>query len=290
MLSIVTELGVDSGVGLLLANFGAAFGAGLWRLLLIPLDTCKTVLQVDGLQGFNRLVHRVRLGQVGGLYAGAYASGLATMVGHYPWFTTFNFLNKAVQVPAGVFAKLSRSAFIGLCSSLVSDVCTNWIRVVKTLKQTQASADTNSQAKPLLTYAQVVRSLLSTGSMQSFLFRGLKTRVIANGAQSIVFTVCWRYLQDLNKQSSTSAPPPAAPPAGGAAAASAVAAASPDTISAAPDQKYAGSGVHGEENGVENDEDNDGSGTGLERALSTPAADATAESESVDNSQLERQN
>jgi hypothetical protein len=29
-----------------LANFGAAAAAGLWRLFIVPLDTCKTVLQV----------------------------------------------------------------------------------------------------------------------------------------------------------------------------------------------------------------------------------------------------
>lgn len=30
---------------------------------------------------------------MGTLYTGAYASALATAVGHYPWFSTFNWLN-----------------------------------------------------------------------------------------------------------------------------------------------------------------------------------------------------
>jgi hypothetical protein len=58
------QIGVDTSIGLLLANFGAAMAAGVWRLLLIPLDTCKTVLQVEGANGFARLVRRVRRGEV----------------------------------------------------------------------------------------------------------------------------------------------------------------------------------------------------------------------------------
>lgn len=33
--------------------------ASLMRVALMPIDTCKTVLQVDGSQGFQRLVKRV---------------------------------------------------------------------------------------------------------------------------------------------------------------------------------------------------------------------------------------
>jgi hypothetical protein len=33
--------------------------AGLWRLFIMPLDTCKTVLQVDGNKGFNIILSKV---------------------------------------------------------------------------------------------------------------------------------------------------------------------------------------------------------------------------------------
>lgn len=47
--------------------------AALWRILLMPLDTCKTVLQVEGQRGFNMLLSQVLTnGNIGRLYQGAF--------------------------------------------------------------------------------------------------------------------------------------------------------------------------------------------------------------------------
>ena len=100
MLSLTAQTGVTGALALGAATGAASLAAGLWRLLIMPLDTCKTVLQVQGSEGFATIVARVRLGQVGALYTGAVAAGAAAALGHYPWFATFNYLNKAVAVPA----------------------------------------------------------------------------------------------------------------------------------------------------------------------------------------------
>ena len=42
----------------------ASLIVGVWRMLLMPIDTCKTVLQVDGKNGFRNLLRKVRGGQV----------------------------------------------------------------------------------------------------------------------------------------------------------------------------------------------------------------------------------
>lgn len=34
--------------------------AGLWRFFIMPLDTCKTVLQVEGNKGFSVIVSKVQ--------------------------------------------------------------------------------------------------------------------------------------------------------------------------------------------------------------------------------------
>lgn len=63
----------------------------------------------------------------------------ATFVGHYPWFATFNFLNEKLPQPKNPDSKvqvLARRAVMGFVSSIVSDTCSNSIRVVKTTRQT----------------------------------------------------------------------------------------------------------------------------------------------------------
>jgi hypothetical protein len=64
----------------------AGFVVGLWRMLLVPIDTCKTVLQVDSVEGFRYLMRRVKAGKIGVLsYQRAIANALSAFVGHYPW-------------------------------------------------------------------------------------------------------------------------------------------------------------------------------------------------------------
>lgn len=48
-------------------------------------DTTKTIMQVEGKQGFPALVKKVRLKGPTVLYHGAMAAYSATFVGHYPW-------------------------------------------------------------------------------------------------------------------------------------------------------------------------------------------------------------
>jgi hypothetical protein len=51
----------------------------------MPIDTCKTVLQVDSKEGFRNLMRRVKAGKISVLYQGAIANAMSSMVGHYPW-------------------------------------------------------------------------------------------------------------------------------------------------------------------------------------------------------------
>lgn len=58
---------------------------GIARMLLMPIDTCKTVLQVDSRDGFRSLLRRLRAGHIGVLYQGAFASAISSIAGHFPW-------------------------------------------------------------------------------------------------------------------------------------------------------------------------------------------------------------
>lgn len=164
--------------------------AGVWRLLIMPLDTCKTVLQVDGARGFQQLMDKVAGGNILALYSGALATILATVVAHYPWFFVHNVLDAMLAVPTNTAGLLLRSAVIGFSASAVSDTVSNSIRVVKTVKQT-AAGDAGAAG---LTYDAVIRKVLAEGGVKGLFGRGLLTRILANGIQSMLFTVIWKYL------------------------------------------------------------------------------------------------
>jgi hypothetical protein len=59
-----------------------------FRIILTPIDTLKTTLQVQGAGGTSLLRQRVKTNGVGSLWWGAIATAAATFVGHYPWFAT----------------------------------------------------------------------------------------------------------------------------------------------------------------------------------------------------------
>jgi len=69
------------------ANAEGTSAAG-FRIILTPIDTLKTTLQVQGAGGATLLRQRIKTNGVGSLWWGAIATAAATFVGHYPWFAT----------------------------------------------------------------------------------------------------------------------------------------------------------------------------------------------------------
>ena len=140
----------------------ATAAASLWRLAFTPLDMFKTTLQVEGASAYGlllRKVEEVRTGrdstshlfrfaanpcyffvacslslQLGPavLWTGALGNAVASFVGSYPWFLTFNLLDSRLP-PSNLVV---RAAIMGLVSTCLSDALSNSIRVIKTVKQT----------------------------------------------------------------------------------------------------------------------------------------------------------
>lgn len=169
-------------------TLAASLSAGLFRIALMPIDTVKTIMQVEGKNGLPALANKLKLGGPSVLFHGALAASAATFVGHYPWFAVYNTLNAYLPRYEDELAKkLLRSAFMGFCSSFVSDICSNSIRVVKTAKQTTTVP---------MTYTQVVKMIVEKEGVKGLFFRGLGTKLISNGIQGIAFSVLWRLGQD----------------------------------------------------------------------------------------------
>lgn len=156
----------------------------------MPVDACKTILQVEGKDGLQKLRAKIKVGGPGVLFHGALGAMSATFVGHYPWFYTYNKLNEKLPIydrKTELPMFLLRNALIGFCSSAISDTCSNSIRVIKTTKQTSTVP---------ISYMSAVTTTIAKDGISGLLFRGLVTKIISNGCQGILFSVLWRLGQD----------------------------------------------------------------------------------------------
>lgn len=161
--------------------------AALWRILIMPVDSLKTNMQVNGAKGIQILKNNIKTNNIFVLYNGAMAASSATFVGHFPWFFTYNYLNSTLPTYSNdTILKFARNGFIGFSASIVSDTCSNSLRAIKTTKQTY---DNN------ISYAKAVDLIVKKDGIKGLFFRGLQTRIIANGLQSSLFTITWKYFE-----------------------------------------------------------------------------------------------
>ena len=165
----------------------ASVAASAFRILLMPIDTVKTMMQVEGSRGIATLKDKMQTSGPRVLFHGAAAASVATLVGHYPWFATYNYLNQRIQVPTHPKEKLLRNAFIGFVSSVVSDTCSNSVRIVKTTRQT-IHEETS--------YTKIIKMIVDKDGWGGLFGRGLKTKIMTNGLQGMLFSVYWKMGQD----------------------------------------------------------------------------------------------
>lgn len=167
-------------------TIAASAAAAGFRIVLMPIDTVKTTMQVTG--KFSAVVDKVKANGAPVLYHGSLAAASATFVGHYPWFFTYNYLGENLPKQDTQLGELGRRAIMGFCSSAVSDTCSNSIRVVKVYKQSYKEA---------ISYPQVVRNIISESGVKGLFFRGLETKILANGLQGILFSVLWKQFEEV---------------------------------------------------------------------------------------------
>lgn len=112
----------------------------------------------------------------------------ATYVGHFPWFATFNYLDSNLPEYDDTIKIFSRNGLIGFCSSAISDTCSNSIRVLKTTRQTYETP---------ISYIEAAKNIIKNDGLGSLFGRGLKTRIIANGLQGMMFTILWKSMMEI---------------------------------------------------------------------------------------------
>merc|ERR1711935_312317 len=164
----------------------ASATAASMRILLMPIDTVKTTMQVEGKDGVKMLRQKIAKSPTALWHGSAGAVG-ATFAGHYPWFATYNILQEKIPPADTTLSKLGRNAVIGFTSSVVSDTVSNSIRVLKTYRQTSGEN---------ISYAQCARNVIEQDGVMGLMGRGLKTRILANGMQGLMFSVLWKFFDE----------------------------------------------------------------------------------------------
>eukprot|EP00041_Stephanoeca_diplocostata_P009209 m.140064 g.140064 ORF g.140064 m.140064 type:complete len:305 (+) comp17650_c0_seq5:100-1014(+) len=184
-----------SGIPVAIVTILASVTAGLWRIAISPIDMLKTTLQVEGPRGLITLEKKVFKEGISILFSGALGSWAATTVGHYPWFYTYNKLDRVLPKSFGNtrIGKLTRNAFVGLVAGIISDCVSNSIRVVKTVKQT-APTD--------IGYADAFNQVVKEEGFEGLFLRGLSIKIISNAISSILFTILWKYFMERWQQRS----------------------------------------------------------------------------------------
>lgn len=186
MLTLLNSMDQTKDLSVGLKTVAASGAAAGFRIILMPIDTVKTTMQVTG--SFQNVISKIKKSGPTVLYHGSLASASATFVGHYPWFFTYNFLSEKIPKQETQLAELGRRAILGFCSSAVSDTCSNSIRVVKVYKQSSTES---------ISYPQVVRNVIEESGLRGLFFRGLETKILANGMQGILFSILWKQFEEV---------------------------------------------------------------------------------------------
>ncbi|KAI9104796.1 mitochondrial carrier [Phlyctochytrium arcticum] len=169
-------------------TLGASVTAASFRMVLTPIDTLKTTMQTQGDKGMKVLRERIGLYGIRSLWYGALASAAATFVGHAPWFMVYNELNARIPEQETTAKKLGRRALIGFSASVVSDTISNSLRVIKTYRQVNETR---------VSYVEAAKAVIAKDGVQGLFGRGLKTRILTNGLQGIMFSVLWKMFEDM---------------------------------------------------------------------------------------------
>ena len=176
-LNIGVKTGIASGV------------ASSMEYKFMPLDTIKTMLQVsERKKGITCIEKKYKMGGPSIFYHGAFGAFGATYMGYFPWYYTFNLLNEKIpEYKDNELKRLSRNATIGFSASVVSDCTSNSMRVIKTSKQ--------SYYRPI-SYIGIINKIIEKDGIIGLMGRGLKTRILSNALQGMMFSVLWKFFMD----------------------------------------------------------------------------------------------
>jgi len=177
----------ETSVPLAVKTIFASATAASFRVVIMPLDSWKTIKQVEGKDGLQILLNKAKT-HPSAFFHGGTTVFLVTIGGHYPFWFTRNKLTEALPPFDFQHGKYVRNACIGFFSSVVSDTICNPMRVLKVMRQTSAEP---------VGYIAAGRKICEREGLLGLWGRGLKTRIMSNGIQGSVFMVLWNVMVEL---------------------------------------------------------------------------------------------
>ena len=157
-----------------------------YRSLLMPLDVVKTNFQVKGDAAMKNIRKQMKKRGIYYLWNGTVPQCTATMVGHFPWYFTYNYLNNITSCCNLYSYELIKQGMIGFTASFSADVFVNGFKVLKTTRQT---------VLPDASYREVFMTILKNEGILGF-YRGFKTKILINGCNGMLFSVFWKIFKD----------------------------------------------------------------------------------------------
>ena len=154
--------------------------SSIWRINLMPIDTLDVSLQVEGKNAKKILLNKLKTNGPSILYYGGLGWTFTNIVGNFTWFYTYRYLDKYTD------NSILHNSLQGICCSLVSDISTNPIRVLKTYKQSYPEK---------ISYSDAYKKITNECGVTNYLFRGLYSRMLFHGLQNAIFVVLWKEIE-----------------------------------------------------------------------------------------------
>lgn len=159
--------------------------SSITKLCVLPIDTLDVFLQVEGNKGANTLYNKTKNHGIKVLYYGASPWLLNNFIGTFVWFGVHNYLDTKYTNDFNGYFNM-KNGFIGLSASITTDLLTNPLRILKIYKQSN---------KQNISYKTTINDIIKEKGINELVLRGLKTRLLIHGIQSIIFNVIWKNLE-----------------------------------------------------------------------------------------------
>ena len=160
-----------------------------YKLALTPLDTLSTNYHIYGKKAHTTIAHHVNIYGYHYLFSGGSTILTLNLLSNTVWFYTYMYLDiafKPLYKDSTTTTNIYLYGIQGLLASVMSDITTNPIRVLKTYKQTHA---TN------ISYIDGIKDIVNKTNITNFFIRGLSSRLFIHGIQSSLFVILWKKIE-----------------------------------------------------------------------------------------------
>jgi len=163
--------------GVMVATFGAC-----WRLGTAPLDTWKVTAQVHGTLSQRIFAQRFRVSGLLDLWSGTLAMFILIWCSSLPWWTVYNSILEYWPQSLSTQMQILRNGVAGACASLIADIVSNSLRVLKVKRQAATKGSVGVEG-----YVDDAREIVLRDGFAGLFCRGLYARILWSDPGGLLF-------------------------------------------------------------------------------------------------------